>query len=120
MTYAAALARFSQNPIVGHHFLLLGGGERQREISYIKANQKRARKKYAQETSNSPIRTEKDFKKMNKSRLDLIDKEYSIGLTPREEKELADLQKLVSDYLNEKYPLPFDLLDEMKKDLLEG
>ena len=43
---------------------------------------------------------------INRRRLDLIDRKYSVGLSPAEAAELASLQRRVLDAANERHPLP--------------
>jgi hypothetical protein len=50
----------------------------------------------------------------NKRRVELINKEFSVGLTEAEARELAQLQGEIERYLDGGFPLPFELLKELR------
>ena len=63
--------------------------------------------------------TEAEFDKLNRERIALIDKKYSMeeGLTEAEQRRFLELQKIVGAYIEEKHPLAFDKLEELEKRL---
>ena len=57
---------------------------------------------------------EESWKKRNQRRLQLIDKEFSEGLEPEEERELTALQEELAHQLSTALPLPFAVVEELK------
>ncbi len=53
----------------------------------------------------------------NERRLSLIQKKYDTGLSHEEERELQDLQIKIADQAHQRFPLPFDFLEEIEKEL---
>jgi aspartate carbamoyltransferase catalytic subunit len=54
---------------------------------------------------------------LNSSRIALINKKFSEGLSETEELQLATLQAEMSEYVNRVHPLPFERLAELERDV---
>lgn len=54
------------------------------------------------------------FDQLNRRRLDLIERKYAGGLTPKLEEELEDLQRRVDDHISIVAPLPWRELERLE------
>jgi hypothetical protein len=66
-----------------------------------------------------PLFSKAIYKQKNDRRIFLIRKELDSGLTPMETEELECLQNEVSEYINTKWPLPFEYLEQLETSLKE-
>jgi hypothetical protein len=57
------------------------------------------------------------FEQKNAQRIFLIRKNSASGLTPMEAEELECLQNEVGEYINAKWPLPFEYLEHLEASL---
>jgi hypothetical protein len=55
------------------------------------------------------------WESLNKRRLELIEKEASVGLSEEEQSELETIQKVTGRYLNVVAPLPFEILERFEE-----
>lgn len=74
------------------------------------------------ETSSKNVKkktpfSKKVFEQKNERRGFLIEKKIASGLTPIEAEELECLQNEVMEYVNVKWPLPFEYLEQLEASL---
>jgi hypothetical protein len=67
------------------------------------------------EPKQSLFSSEEERPSKNRRRAELIEKKFSTGLTATEDAELERLQEDMDRYLDATWPLPFDILEDIRE-----